>query len=293
MRPRSLMFTLFGDYIQYYGDEIWIGSLIHFMNQFGISESSVRGAIFRMVNQGLIKPRKIGNKSYYSLTETGWRRIEDGVRRVYAIKHHKWDGYWRILIYSVPEEKRQLRTQLRKELSWTGFGLITNSTWVSPNPLEHQIVEMVKTYNLEEYIYFFTSSSVLSHDNQELINKGWKLAELEEEYNQFINHYSPRYAALQEQSWQGTLTDQQCFYERTCLVHEFRKFLFKDPLFPIDLLPENWSGFKARELFWQIHQLVSTGAVRYFEKYFETAPDRKYETNREKAINPFMEIYFS
>jgi len=42
MKPRSLMFTLFGEYIQHYGGEVWVGSIVQMMKQVGISESSVR-----------------------------------------------------------------------------------------------------------------------------------------------------------------------------------------------------------------------------------------------------------
>ncbi|MFC4769409.1 PaaX family transcriptional regulator C-terminal domain-containing protein [Effusibacillus consociatus] len=290
MKPRSLMFTLYGDYIQYYGGEIWVGSLIRLMSEFGISESSVRGAILRMVNQELLKVRKVGNKSYYSLTDKAKRRVEEGVRRVYSIRNHKWDGYWRIFTYSVPEEKRDLRNQLRKELSWTGCGLISNSTWVSPNPLEEQIMEIVKAYRLEPYTFLFSSSSIISHDHKEIIERGWNLEEIATEYQQFIEHYGIKYERLKEGAWNNTLTDRECFIERTALVHEYRKFLFKDPGFPLDLLPPNWSGIKARELFWNIHQLISVRAVKFFEECFQQGADPSVY-NREKAINPFTEMH--
>ena len=291
MKPRSLMITLFGDFIQHYGGEIWIGSLIHLMSEFGISESSIRGATLRMVQQDLVQARKVGNKSYYSLTDKGKRRVGDGVKRVYSIRNLKWDGQWRIMTYSVPEEKRELRNQIRKELGWTGFGLISNSTWVSPNPLEDQIMEMIHTYELEEYTMLFSSGSIVSHTNQEIIEKGWNLEEISQEYDQFIEQYKRKYEELKERTWNGSLTDVQSFIERTTLVHEYRKFLFKDPGFPLDLLPPDWNGLKARELFWNIHQMISVPAVRYFESLFEAAPDREYTPNRDKAINPFADFH--
>lgn len=291
MKPRSLMFTLFGDFIQYYGGEVWIGSLIRMMSEFGVSESSVRGATLRMMQQNYFKVRRIGNKSYYSLSVKGMRRQEDGVKRVYSTKSHKWDGFWRVLIYSMPEEKRDLRTQVRKELSWTGFGLISNSTWISPNPLEMQITEMIDTYGLKDYTIFFTSSSILSHDNDEIIAKAWNLEQIHNEYNIFIDNFKPKYEILKERIWNNTLTVQEAFIVRTELVHSYRKFLFNDPGFPQDLLPQHWSGNEARDLFISLHQLLSTHAVRYFESIFEQAPDRETETKREKAINPFAENY--
>ncbi len=285
------MFTLYGEYIQYYGGEVWVGSLIQLMDKFGVSESSVRGAIFRMVQKNLLKVRKIGNKSFYSLTELGKRRIEDGVKRVYTTQSQSWDGLWRILTYSFPEEKRELRNIIRKELNWTGFGVISNSTWVSPNSLEEQIMEMIETYKIEDHIFLFSAASIVSHDNESIINKGWDLQAISDEYDVFIKQFTPKFEELREKALNNLLSDDECFIERTNLVHQYRKFLFQDPGFPRDLLPAQWSGTKARELFWNIHQLISIPAVRFFESQYEPAPDREIEARRDKAINPFREIY--
>lgn len=290
MKPRSLMFTLYGDYIQYYGGEIWIGSLIRLMKEFGISEQSVRGATMRMVHQGLLKSRKIGNKSYYSLTDKGKRNIENGVRRVYSITNRKWDRLWRVLTYSIPEEKRELRAQIRKELTWLGFGLISNSTWISPNPVEEKVMNMVKEYQLEPYIFFFRTDTIISHENEDIIQRGWDLEKVENEYDLFIRHYEEKYEKVKRAAWNGGMSNSECFRERTSLVHEYRKFLFKDPGFPLDLLPKKWNGTKAKELFWRLHQTVSNGAIQFFEECFEPPPDRVITPNRENALNPFIGI---
>ncbi|KZN95385.1 phenylacetic acid degradation operon negative regulatory protein PaaX [Aeribacillus pallidus] len=290
MKPRSLMFTLFGEYIQHYSTEVWIGSLIQMMSHFGISESSIRGATLRMVQQGFFKVRKIGNRSYYSLTNKGKRTMMDGFARVYSMRNYKWDGNWRILTYSVPEEKRELRNQIRKELSLMGFGLISHGTWASPNPVEDRVMEFIKDYHLEPYVILFTSSSVVSHDNHELIHRGWNFDEIAKEYESFIDQYRQKYDDFKERIWNNELSDQECFIERTKLVHEYRSFFFIDPGFPNDLLPADWSGLKARELFFNVHQLLSVPAIRYFETLFEKAPDCELEANRDRAINPFMDI---
>lgn len=290
MKPRSLMFTLFGEYIQHYGNEVWIGSLIHMMSHFGISESSIRGAALRMVQQDFFQVRKIGNNSYYSLTSKGKRTMLDGFTRVYATRNYKWDGRWRILTYSVPEEKRDLRNQIRKELSLMGFGLISHGTWASPNPVEKQVMELIEDYHLEQYVILFSASSVVSHSNEDLIRRGWDFAAIEKEYDAFIEVYQKKFDDFKERAWNNELTDKECFVERTKLVHEYRKFFFIDPSFPSDLLPPDWNGTKARELFFNIHQLLSVPAIRYFETIFEKAPDCELTPNRDKAINPFVDI---
>ncbi|MGE7765479.1 PaaX family transcriptional regulator [Peribacillus sp. NPDC096540] len=291
MKPRSLLYTLFGDFVQFYGGEVWIGTLIKMMNHFGISESSVRGAILRLVQQDLIIGRKIGNKSYYSLTPKGKRNMDDGVKRVYTIRNHQWDGLWRVVTYSIPEEKRVLRNQVRKELSWTGFGLMSNSIWVSPNPLEKQVLTLMDTYDLKDYLIIFSSSQVITHTNEEILSTCWDLKEINKNYLTFIQQYESKLHDMQQAVWEDTISNEQCFYERTKIVHEYRKFLFLDPGFPLDLLPGDWHGIKARELFWNIHQLISVKAVKYFESIMEYPPDKAGNVNREKAINPFSEIY--
>jgi phenylacetic acid degradation operon negative regulatory protein len=288
MKPRSLMFTLFGEYIRHYGDEVWMGSLIKMMAYFNISESSLRGAVLRMVNQGFLNVRKIGNKSYASLTEKGRRRMDDGITRIYSARNLVWDGQWRVLIYSIPENRRELRNQIRKELNWTGFGVISHSTWASPNPLEDQVMEMARTYDLDDCMILFKTSSIVSHTNEEIIDKGWNLKEIEKEYDIFIEKYEEITSNLNKEIWEESLSEEYCFVIRTTLVHEYRKFLFVDPGLPIDLLPENWNGLKARELFINLHQALSVPSTKHFEKIFTNAPDKEPVLNRNKVINPFI-----
>lgn len=290
MKPRSLIFTLFGEYIKHYGGEIWMGSLIKMMAHFNISESSLRGAVLRMVQQDFLKVRKIGNRSYASLTEKGGRRMEDGVERVYSSRNLQWDGRWRVVIYSIPENRRDIRNQIRKELNWTGFGVISPSTWTSPNPLEDQVMEMAKTYQLEDHIILFKTSSIVSHTNQEIVEKGWDLQEIADKYKTFIDKYEKEYEKIKEETWNGSLSEENSFVKRTELVHEYRKFLFLDPNLPADLLPENWIGFRARELFFNLHQLYSIPSTKQFEKIFTCAPDQDPEIDRNKAVNPFVGV---
>ncbi|MFD1360833.1 PaaX family transcriptional regulator C-terminal domain-containing protein [Lentibacillus salinarum] len=285
------MFTLFGEYIQHYDGEIWVGSLVQLMNRFGISESSVRGAIFRMVKQNYLKTRKVKNKSYYSLTDEGKRNVIDGVHRVYTSRNFMWDKKWRILTYSFPEEKRELRNQIRKELNWLGFGLISNSTWINPNPVEKQVKNLIHTYELEDNVTFLTSSEIVSPSTEKIINKGWDLKRISKQYNFFIDSYIDKLEKLREKAFNDQLTNELCFIERTSLVHEFRKFLFEDPGFPIDLQPSYWSGTKAYELFGEIHQLLALPAVRFFDSTFKGPPDQEITPNRHQAINPFPSAY--
>ncbi|SHG00879.1 phenylacetic acid degradation operon negative regulatory protein PaaX [Ornithinibacillus halophilus] len=266
---RSMIFTLFGDYIRHYGNVIWIGSLIRLLQEFGHNEQSVRAAISRMYKQGWVQSEKRGNKSYYSLTERGKARMEEASKRIYKIDSPIWDGNWRILVYTIPEEKRHLRDELRKELVWSGFGLLSNSCWITPNPLEEQVQNLIEKYDIAPYVSFFSSTYEGMGKEVDLVSKCWNLDEVNNRYQEFIQEYSQKYVIDKNKLSKGELTDGDCFVKCAMLVHQYRKFLFVDPNLPKELLPEKWLGDSAASLFSDYYNMLNKPATAFFETVFE------------------------
>ncbi|WP_217586286.1 phenylacetic acid degradation operon negative regulatory protein PaaX [Lentibacillus saliphilus] len=268
---RSMIFTLYGDYIRHCGNVVWIGSLIRLLQAFGHNEQAVRAAISRMNRQGWIQAKKVGNKSYYALTERGQARMEEASKRIYKTEAPEWDGHWRMLVYTIPEEKRHLRDELRKELVWSGFGLLANSCWITPNPLEQEVNGLIKKYDIASYVSFFKATYEGMATSQELIDTCWNLDEINEHYATFIETYSQKYVIDKSSMKRGALTDEQCFVKCALLVHQYRKFLFVDPSLPRELLPDEWLGDSAATLFTDYYQLLAEHATRFFETVFNQA----------------------
>lgn len=266
---RSMIFTIFGDYIRHYGSVIWIGSLIKLLEAFGHNEQAVRAAVSRMSKQGWVTSERRGNKSFYSLTEQGIVRMEEASRRIYKEMSPPWDGNWWILLYNIPEEKRHLRDRLRDELTWSGFGPLSNSCWITPNNLEKEINVLVKKYDIEDYVTFFQAEHKGMQSHESLVQKCWDLNEINERYAQFIEQYSQKYIIHKNKIEKNQMSDGACFVERALLVHEYRKFLFIDPSLPKDLLPEKWLGDSAMTLFKDYNAILSNPAKRFFESVFE------------------------
>src|SRR5690606_596265 len=109
-------------------------------------------------------------------------------------------------------------------LNWLGFGLISNSTWINPNPVEKQVQGLIETYDIEDHVVFFSSSEILTPSTETIIHKGWDLKHISSRYDIFIEKYSDILEDLRDKAFRNELTDEQCFIERTELVHEFRKF---------------------------------------------------------------------
>ncbi|GAA0344526.1 phenylacetic acid degradation operon negative regulatory protein PaaX [Bacillus carboniphilus] len=272
---RSMIFTLYGDYVRHYGSEIWIGSLIRLLKEFGHNEQSVRAAISRMNKQGWVQSRKEGNKSYYFLSKRGVERMDEAANRIFKLKPDNWDQKWRMLIYSIPEEKRSIRDELRKELVWSGFGTISNSCWISPNDLTKQVYALMDKYDIHDHVHYFITEYEGPHENSRLVKECWDLTEINVKYEQFIAEYSQKYVIDKNKIQKGEMTDAECFVERTKLVHEYRKFLFNDPGLPEELLPEKWLGQHAATLFGDYYKELAEPASRFFEEVFREGNEIK------------------
>lgn len=272
---QSMIFTIYGDYIRHYGNKIWIGSLIRLLKEFGHNEQSVRVAVSRMMKQGWLESEKEGNKSYYFLTTRGEARMEEAAIRIFKLMPNDWDGKWRMLMYTIPEEKRQVRDELRKELLWSGFGSFSSGCWISPNNLEKEVEFLIEKYGIQNYVDFFVADYKGPQANRALVEKSWPLQEIERKYQDFISTYSKQYIIHQSMMNDGRMSDAECFVERTNLVHEYRKFLFSDPGLPKELLPEIWSGNHAALLFEQYYKLLAQPANHFFEEVFQEDNDMR------------------
>jgi DNA-binding transcriptional regulator PaaX len=131
-RTQFMILALFGDYILQREGWAWTGSLIRLLGLLGVSSQAVRSTLSRMSRHGWLKPQRAGRNSLYALTPKARRLLEEGERRIYEPRGQAWDGQWRVVVYSLPEAKCDLREALRRRLSWLGFGPLAPGTWVSP-----------------------------------------------------------------------------------------------------------------------------------------------------------------
>lgn len=269
MQARSLLFDLWGDYIQHRGGEVGTTALVRYLAEFGISEPALRQALSRMTRQGWVQVRRVAARSCYSLTERGQKRITEACRRVYEPVDTQWDGYWRMLTYSIPESMRTRRDDLRHELSWTGFAPVASGTWLSPNPLEEAVQELIERYDIGKYVDLFLARHKGPGTPQELVARCWDLAAIQQGYDQFVGRWQSRLERFQHGH---DMADHRCFVEKLELVHDYRKFLFVDPGLPSDLLPPGWRGFDARRVFQQYYALLSPNANRFLDEAFEMVP---------------------
>ena len=268
-RPQAAILTLYGDYLLKRGGEIGIGSLIELLGNLGLSQQAVRSAVSRMCRAGLLKVRRVGRKSYYSLTEDGHQLLTKGAKRIFERKNSHWDGSWNIVTYSIPEQRRQARDRLRLELSWMGYGALTEATWISPYDLTKEVEELGERLNIRDYIQVFQARDQGFTDPKKMVSLVWDLSRIHQKYASFTQKYEPKLDDHLRRTRAGeTIEPSECFVERFELIHEYRKLPFFDPDLPVELLPEYWLRPRAAALFREYHELLADKANKYFDSVF-------------------------
>jgi phenylacetic acid degradation operon negative regulatory protein len=251
VKPRSLIFDLFGDYLRYRGGAVRLRGLVALMDCFGVPESTVRVVAARMRNEGWLESSRKGRETVYALTETAWQLLDEGRARIFAREQGPWDGRWHMVIYSVPESERALREQLRKRLSWLGYGLLSASVWISPHKRGDQVMADFADQPSARIDMLQARSTGLAAD-RDMAARSWDLAALDKDYGELLARYRPRLARYRV----GKPLGREALVERMQLIHDYRMFPFRDPDLPPELLPEGWTGRDAHEVFLAAHGLL-------------------------------------
>jgi len=273
LRSQDLIFTLYGDYIRHRGGEAWTGSLIELLGLLGMSEQAVRSALSRISRKGWLKGRRVGNKSFYSLTPKSVKLLEEGAQRIFQPRADEWDGKWCLLTYSIPEKKRSLRNKLREKLTWLGYAPLNHATWISPRILRRKLEDLLDSLKIRDYVEIFCAEHLGFSSNQEVVDRCWDLEGLNQTYADFIAKYEPLLNERKTRLAEGNgLDPSECFVQRFMLVHEYRSFPYVDPNLPTELLPDDWLGDQAIQLFREYHELLTVGANALVDDVFARAP---------------------
>jgi phenylacetic acid degradation operon negative regulatory protein len=259
------IFNLFADYILPYNNG-WARTdrMLHLLGLLGVSDRAARTTLARMRQRGWFRTERSGRQSRYFLTDAGKAIIDEGHKRIFEEPLIRWDGTWHTLVYSLPEQKRDLRNELRKKLIWFGFGRLAPGTWISPHDRWAELESIIESLDVRPYISLFASRNLGIVSNEALVTRCWDLKEVEQAYVTFVDHWRPELSAHAHRtggnprSLDSAALEQQ-FLKRFQLTFDFQPFPRIDPNLPLELLPPVWQGHAARRLFRELRSILNEG----------------------------------
>ncbi|HEX6515793.1 MAG TPA: PaaX family transcriptional regulator C-terminal domain-containing protein [Nocardioidaceae bacterium] len=243
MHARSALFDLYGDHLRTRGGRAPVAALVRMLAPLDITPAAVRTAVSRMVRQGWLEPVNLAGGRGYALTERARQRLDDAASRIYRTREAAWDGTWDMLVLE-PVPNRAARERVRAGLGFLGYAPLSESTWISP----YASPEAMQVLGAEHA----RAARFQARDDDPAARaaRAWDLGTLGAAYAAW--HRDAVKLVTDPASVLGDVPageEEQAFAVRSLLVHEWRKFLFRDPGLPAELLPADWPGHAAASLF--------------------------------------------
>jgi phenylacetic acid degradation operon negative regulatory protein len=195
------------------------------------------------------------------MTPQAERRLSAAADRIYRLGIADWDGRWHLIVVEhLPE--RGTRERVRGGLTYLGYAPLRDHTWISPRAsTELDGLLSAEGAGASRFWAAFDGDAV------SLASSAWDLDDIGRSYARWLADArtlvgDPRRA----------LTDKEAFTIRSRLVHEWRKFLFRDPALPHDLLPAGWPGDAAAAFFDEQAARLAAGASRFVDHCLAPTP---------------------
>ena len=243
-----------------------MASLIRLVFPLGFSPNAIRLGLSRMTRHGVFDVKRSGRRSYYSLNTKGMKWMEQGRVRAFEVKRRKWDGKWRLVVYSIPETMRDARDKLRYKLQSLGFANLSASFWISPYDLHSELLRYMKERNIFDYVETFTADYTGQRGHKELTATIWNIAELTRQYGNFVRKYEKLLSFYERPARSGKpIGLAECFARRFCMTAEYVALRLEDPMLPSELLPEDWVGIRAERIYDDLLSLLKPQADAFVD----------------------------
>ncbi|WP_213816018.1 PaaX family transcriptional regulator C-terminal domain-containing protein [Glaciihabitans sp. dw_435] len=255
----SLLRTIVGLYLRRVGGWVSVATLIALMEQLDTPAARTRTAVTRLVKKDLLLPKTVDRVAGYELNPQAAGMLEKGDRRIYAARSMRSDDPWCLVSFSIPEESRAVRHQLRRRLHWIGCGTVSPALWICPDYLSAEVDDILDDLRLREHATVFrTDRPRVSGELRDAIAQWWDLDSLERMHREFLITLDPLVTT--------DLVDPAAAFSRYIRgVDSWRVIPYLDPGLPADLLPAEWPGSDSTRVFGELTQRYADDAWAHVE----------------------------
>jgi phenylacetic acid degradation operon negative regulatory protein len=250
--PRQLIVTIFGLYARIERDWLPISAVVRLMAELGVDSPAVRSSISRLKRRDVLRSVPGAGVAGYAVSPAMLQVMADGDRRIFDRRPPSLVEGWVQVVFTVPEAERGKRHELRSRLARLGFGPVAPGVWLAPGRLADEVREMLSRRQLTGYVDLFHTDYLGYAELAGRVRDWWDLADLSDRYCQFLTRYRPVPGRL-ELAGYGL---GKAFAEYVRMLTSWRRLRYLDPGLPIEVLPADWPGTPATELFAELNQLL-------------------------------------
>ena len=264
--PQHLITTLLGDYWFSHKEHLPSAALVAAVNEFGITPTSARAALRRLVRRGLLESSTQGRRSFYGLTPQAQQVMREGQQRIFTfgLDQRPWDGTWVVVFFTVPEDQRGVRYALRTRLRWRGLMPLYDAAWVSPRADPDDVVELLEELGVVKTTVLVSRVASATGAGDPL--SAWDIDGLRVSYDEFIAAFQPELDRVRD----GQVSAAEALIARTAVMDVWRQFPRVDPDLPDDAMPGGWPRSHARGIFAELYDTLGPLADMRFRQIVGT-----------------------
>lgn len=143
-----------------------------FLKNSNFYPSYVDRTLRRLEKQKSISISYDGDKTKITLTENGKKKVLAYQLDEIKLKKGKWDGWWRIVIFDIPEKKKIARNLLRAKMQELGFYMLQKSVLVTPWECREEIDFIKHFYGVGDCVNLIRAKQF---DGEDLVKNYFEL----------------------------------------------------------------------------------------------------------------------
>lgn len=250
----SLVLSIIGLYLRRVGGWISTADLVALAAEAGVSGPLARTAIARLKKRGILAPQTVERAAGYRLPPAAEDILSHGDRRIFSARHMAADSMWCVISFSIPESKRAVRGQLRRQLTWIGAGLLSSGLWIVPDFLREEVEQILVSLDARQYaVLLRTEQPLVVGSIKDAVATWWDLERLADLHETFATTCRQILA-------EPPGDDAAAFRGYVMGIDSWRAIPYLDPGLAYELLPEDWPGRETELLFSELSRRLADSA---------------------------------
>ncbi|TPW77430.1 PaaX family transcriptional regulator [Schumannella soli] len=261
----SLVLTIVGLYLRRSGGWLSTAALVRLASDAGAAPGLTRSAFTRLKQRGVLVAARPSGVAGYAFAEGASRMFERGDRRIFAPRRMALGDAWSLLSFSLPEQQRGLRAQLRRRLQGIGCGIVAPGLWIAPGYLAEEIEEILVELAVRgSAVLFDTDDPRPAEPLADAVASWWDLPAIAARHEEFLRVLAGLPAVSGPTAGPGSeLAEAAAFRRYVLAVDAWRDIPYVDPGLPLELLPDDWPGRRSIPAFLELSERDADSALRH------------------------------